>query len=486
MPPIDVQNFILPELPIRESEGLVRLNQTMQQNKEFDYQKQRQAEADQWRKLHLVRELTDLSKYQTSSDVANAVGNKKAAEILQKYSTSNLPPEQLQYEIAREMNGITTGMQSLKTELDQKDEQLKLLKQNIPDLDISKLERDYRADILDRRMQGENFVNPIEVKPSEFNIGDPYFLSRYTMGNKNLTNSIINPQGTEQETVLVGKQGDYTKFEGKIPFWMKRNYDPSKFNSEGFYSGKELPSLSIKSSVLPPESLPSSNGKPFEIIDEDVYRKFTGDTKGHLELIADARKLFPGYDNFNQQEKEYAERNTLFRNIKSLDQNQLHPTFSTKPARTNIYNNNSKDKTNQPLDLSNYNKDGDFYDVTELAQGINVNRIGASSLGASKVLYNPKTKMVSYEDVKGNKKQKSFSQFRQDIATINTGVDLSFIDRLGISGGGSGQQSTPKQDSPKSAQQYSSVTSGTYNGKKVQIGQKNGKWYNIQTGEEIK
>lgn len=33
---------------------------------------------------------------------------------------------------------------------------------------------------------------------------------------------------------------------------------------------------------------------------------------------------------------------------------------------------------------------------------------------------------------------------------------------------------------------YSNVTQGTYNGKKVTIGQKNGKWYDIKTGQELK
>ena len=48
------------------------------------------------------------------------------------------------------------------------------------------------------------------------------------------------------------------------------------------------------------------------------------------------------------------------------------------------------------------------------------------------------------------------------------------------------QRTREMLNQPKTEQKYESITTGTYNGKKVQIGMKNGKWYNIETGEEIK
>jgi hypothetical protein len=302
---------------------------------------QRQQEQDEWKKLNLIQDLTDISKLQTGSDVANAIGNSQVSKIFQKYTqeASKLSPAQLQASLSKDMSGLINSMQGVKTELETADEQLKALKQNFPDLDMSRLAKDSRADILNRRLKSDTeFFNPLEVKPSEINLGDPEHLSRYATGNKNLISSIVEPKGAEAETVLMGKQGDYTKFEGKLPFWKTPTYDRGKFNPEGFYTGREIPSFKVKSSVIPTDAIPSSKGKPFEVVEKDVYERFAQDGKANLELISATRKMFPDYDKFNSTEKEYAKRNVLLNQLKSYDQSQLHPTSNVRPVvnRTNI------------------------------------------------------------------------------------------------------------------------------------------------------
>lgn len=326
--------------PSRVGNALSEVNRNRQYDREWNYRLGQEQQAEDWKKANLIQDLTDLSKYQTGSDIANSIGNQQANNILQKYSEAakNLSFTELQAKIQQEMSGLKTGLGGLQTELDLSDAQLKALKQQYPDLDYSRLAREYRGDILERRLQGNNFKNPLEVGPTErMRLDDPEFLSQYLTSNKELMNEIINPSGAENESVLVGKQGDYTKFEGKLDYFKEPTYDRAKFDKEGFYSGKEMPSFKVKGHALPSDAMPSSNGKPFMVIDESVYNRFLQNDKTKLGIIKAAREVFPNYDSFNRQEKEYAQRNVLYRMANDLNQSQLHPTFSTKPPRTTVH-----------------------------------------------------------------------------------------------------------------------------------------------------
>jgi hypothetical protein len=164
-------------------------------------------------------------------------------------------------------------------------------------------------------------------------------MSKYVTGNKGLSTAIINPQGAETLKVFTGNPRAYTEYSAKVPFWKKENFDRSK-TSDGFYNGHGEPQLEIKASAIPSSALPSSNGKPFMVMDEDVYDRFSQDEGMNLELISATREKYKNYDNFNPQEKELAKRNVLYDKISSLDQSQYYPT-DVKAApithnRTNI------------------------------------------------------------------------------------------------------------------------------------------------------
>jgi ribosomal protein L32E len=295
---------------------------------DWQYRRQREDEMNEWRKMNLIGDLTDLSKHQTGSDVANAIGDKQAAAILQKYTAlaKTMSPSELQAKVHGEMRNTISGMDALKNEMNMSDEQLKMMKQQYPDLDYSSMLKDYRKEILNRRLaHDEKFVNPIEVTPSAFRIDDPEFLSNYVTGNKRISESITNPKGLDPTDVFVGNHNQYTKFSAKVPFWRKPNFSDEQMK-DGFLKSKENPKLNFKTSTIPTESIPSSSGKPFEVVDSDVYKKFSDDAGTQLELIAAAKKSFPNYDKFNATEKEYAQRNELARMLKSLDQNDFHPT----------------------------------------------------------------------------------------------------------------------------------------------------------------
>lgn len=297
---------------------------------------QQKAEQDEWKKLNLIQDLTDISKHQTGSDVANAIGNTQVSKILQKYTqgAAGMSPAQLQFEITKEMGSVVNAMDGVKQELELADEELKAIKQNFPDLDIAQMAKIKRADVLKRRLKSDSeFLNPLEVKPSELNFADPEELSKYSTGNKNIVSSIVDPKGTEPVSVLMGKQGDYTKFEGKQPFWKKSNVDPAKINAEGFYTGRQIPAFEYKQTTIP-----ISNTESLDVADEDSYNRFAQDGKANLELINATRKAYPNYDNLSARDKNIYKRKVLLDQFKAYDQSQLHPTSNVRPTVSNTRN----------------------------------------------------------------------------------------------------------------------------------------------------
>lgn len=316
----------------RQGENLAQLQLRQQ---EMALRKAERDEAQLYRKMQTIQELTDLSKYQTASDVANAVGNQTANEIKAKYinlaklGQAGLPD--IMEGITKDINATTQGMNALKAEHDQFDKGIQVLKQQYPDLNVTGLIKDYRQDVINRRLkEGSEFVNPLEVGQSEFvnNLANPRFLSKYKMGNKALREAIINPKGVEEVKVFTGTPVENMRYEAKVPFWKKPSYAPEQVVG-GFLPKGVQPTLEMRATQLPAEALPAAKGK-FNIVDEDVYRTFAQDQNSYMDLINATRVKYPQYDTFSPQEQQYAERNALYDQLKSLDQTNFIPAQSTR------------------------------------------------------------------------------------------------------------------------------------------------------------
>jgi hypothetical protein len=461
------------------------------------YRRQKDAEADQWRKLNLIQDLTNLDKHQTGSDVANAVGHQQASQILQKYTqlAPGMSPNELMAKVQQEMSGLISGMDAMKNELEISDEQLKLLKANFPGLDVARLAKDSRTDIIGRRLQNNQFVNPLSVTQSQIDYSNPEFLADYMVGNKAISDEIINAKGAEDVSVLMGKQGDFTTFKGRLPYWKTFGHDPTKVNSEGFYTGTDMPSFKMKESTLSSNSLPSSNGVPFKMVETDVFKRISQDKTMGLELIAATKKQFPTYATFTPEEKEYAQRNVLHGIISSLDQSQMHPVSNTRPqiTRINNYNGSSKKEATE-WDLTEYNVvpdngNGEGRDITQPFSGFKVTAINGETMLAKKVVFHPSTKKFTVteylgRDADGNligetTKTISAKTFRQNIENMNPGADMKNFDALVNKNKGANSQ---PQSTSTSQKTYS------YNGKTVTRDQveKAAKQSNMTVDEYVK
>jgi len=314
---------------------------------------QQQDEMDLYRKTKMIQDLTDLSKHQTGSDVANAIGNEKVAELINKYTANvrNMSYPDLLSGITKDMSAIVSSLDALKNELDVSDKAVMQLKQQFPELDASQVARDLRTDALQRRIgNGNTFINPLEVPPSQVaaQLADPEFLSRYIRGNKSLVDEITNPRGMEEAKVFTGTPMENVRFEAKMPYWKQPTFKAEEVVG-GFLPKGKTPSLKIKSEVIPAEALPSSGNRPFTVIDSEVYKRFSQDPTKNLELIQSTRQAFPNYDNFNREEKELAKRHVLYNTIEALDKSDFIPAASTRApvsnTRINVGGGGSKNQT---------------------------------------------------------------------------------------------------------------------------------------------
>jgi len=312
-----------------------RYKQQMAMRKqEIDYRHQKDKESDDWKKLGLIQELTNTDKYQTGEATADAIGNQKAAEVLQKYTAAagSMSPMELQAKISQDMQKTALGMGGLKDELTQSDKNINALKQLYPSINTSRLRAEHRKEILSRRLKDDtDFQNPLDINPSAFKLDDPDFLSYFTEGSKGLTDAIKNPKYSEKVKLAMGSPSSYTTLEGNLPYYRKLNYDPKSEVVGGFYKGKKQPSMDLMSSKA------KFRDKEIEVLDDQPFSIL--EESHPLEIRSAARQKYPDYDMMSSAEKEVIKREVALDVIKSIDKSGFDFGTATKPPHysTNNY-----------------------------------------------------------------------------------------------------------------------------------------------------
>lgn len=331
--PLDIRGFEVPETPYRVSDVPYRVTEMEMQKHRYDYQLQKEKEADQWKKLGLIQDLTDLSKHQTGSDVANAIGNQKATDVFQKYvaQAGTMSPNELAANIQKDMTGLVTSMDGIKTELTNADHQMAQIKQAYPDIDVANLTRDFRADVLNRHMKGANeFYNPLEIEPTQFDLSNPSFLGSYLKSTRKLDDAISNPKGLDPMTVASGDPYTNVQYQAKVPFWSQPNFDETK-KKNGFLPKGFTPQLSPKFEDMPSDFLPALKNNPRKMVSADVHKQFYDEYP--LEIEKGTRDMFgEHYDKMDAHEKEIAQRDFLATKISALDKNNFSYKTSETPS----------------------------------------------------------------------------------------------------------------------------------------------------------
>lgn len=320
--PANVQDFIIEPPAVRESAGLIRLQDQLNQNRAFDMQEKQKAEQDEWRKIALIRDLTDLSQYQTGSDVANEIGNRQAARVLQKYTAEakNMSPSELLSKIQSEMSGVTSGMAGLKSEMAMSDQQLALLKQKFPELDMAALAKKVREDAITRRLKGdESFANPMEIQPSQIQLDNPEFLSDYVISDKTLQEAITNPKGLEDVGVATGNIIENMEFKGKKSPWKQENFTKEMLEKGGGFLPKGfVPELKTMEEPISTDILKGAKGEQLMGVPNNVLDQFLSNDNYKMQLLSNTKRKFPNYKDLTPEQKEAAASNTL-RGMLDLD-----------------------------------------------------------------------------------------------------------------------------------------------------------------------
>ena len=314
-------------------QGLAMQDRRDERKYEIDYRNQRNREADDWRKLNLIRDLTDLDKYQTGEAAADAIGNQSAADVLQRYTAmaSTLSPSELQGRITQDMQKTIGGMQAMKGELVQSDKDINSLKQLYPGINTAKLRQEHRKEILGRRLKGDtDFENPLDVNPSSFQLNNPDFLSYFVDDPKKLfTESIRNPKFTEKGVAAaIGSPNQATVMEGDLPFFRKLNYDPKTDIKDGFLKKGINPQMDI---IKEPTTF---RGNQIEVLGKEPFSIF--EENNPLELRSLARQKYPDYDLMSDAEKETARREVALDNVRAIDKSGFSFKSTTKPPHYSV------------------------------------------------------------------------------------------------------------------------------------------------------
>jgi hypothetical protein len=297
-------------------------------------------EAQMYRKMQTIQDLSDLSKYRTTSDVANAIGDKSAQDLRAKYiqkAQEGANPSDIMAEMGRDVSSVAQGMQAFKTESEMIEKRLADINKDLPNLDYGRAISDYRKEALGRRIKGSEFINPLEVPPSNFatQLENPDFLSIYARGGKTLTEAIQAPKGLEKSSIFVGTPMENVRYDAQLPFWKRPTFKPEEAPG-GFLPKGVIPKLELKADVLPAEAIKGSAKVPFKVIDEEVFNTFTQNPAVNIELIQATRQQYPQYDTFNQVEKNYAKRNVLYNKLSEIDQSDFSAAASTRAPITNV------------------------------------------------------------------------------------------------------------------------------------------------------
>lgn len=320
----------------RQGENLAQMQMRQQEMAE---RKAERDEAQMYRKMQTIQELSDLSKYQTANDVANAIGNQRANEIKNKYiqlaREGKVELADIMEGVNKEISSTTEGMNALKLEHENFENELKNMKQLIPKLDAPRLLRDYRKDVINRRIDGTAFKNPLEVQQSDFaaNLLDPDNLSDYLTDISDLEKQIVSPKSVKEMNLAVGSSRDFVPFEGKIPFFAEAVLP------EGYKEGDYLPKGFVPSTRVMSETVPEIKqitGADFRVVPDEVYKNFADDPIGKTTVIALTKQKFPEYKTFTPVEKYNAQKNALYDYINEKNVSGFTSKERKVKAETNV------------------------------------------------------------------------------------------------------------------------------------------------------
>ena len=184
-------------------EAMRMAQQDKQFNAQLSQQKEKDADAEKYKKLKIIDDATDPTKYQSSSQKANSLATKQLLDLRNKYAgKTNIPVDQLYLELQQELTPIAHGYSSYKGNLVQQEELAKQAVKANPNLDLEKVLSDLQKEVDDEYLS----YNPDgTVAFNQAKIGT----------ESDALNRILKPENAWKYSKGISPVVDYVKKEGK-------------------------------------------------------------------------------------------------------------------------------------------------------------------------------------------------------------------------------------------------------------------------------
>ena len=216
--------------PLQSTEAQQAAAQYYQRDKEqanqLKYQREKENEAEKYRKLKMIDDATDPSKYQSSAQKANSLATQQLLALRNEYAgKTNLPPEQLYLELQQKLTPVAQGYGSYKQALDEQEALAKKAAEVNPNLDVQKilsdLQTEFDNDYLATNPDGTTSFNQAKIGTKSDaldRILRPENAWKYSKGSKGLMDA-LKKGGEKGELFSQAPDKTQINYTTNVPFW---------------------------------------------------------------------------------------------------------------------------------------------------------------------------------------------------------------------------------------------------------------------------
>lgn len=219
-----------PTIPVQPQDAQLAAANYYQRDKELaaqmGQQKGKDADADKWKKLKMIDDATDPSKYQSSTQKANSLATQQILALRNEYAgKTDLPPDQLYLELQQKLSPVAQGYNSYKGNLAGQEELAKEAVKVNPNLDLEKVLTDLQKEVdneyLITNPDGTINFNQAKIGTQSKaldNILKPENAWKYSKGSKGLMD-ILKKGGEKGELFSQATDGTQINYTTNVPFW---------------------------------------------------------------------------------------------------------------------------------------------------------------------------------------------------------------------------------------------------------------------------
>ena len=199
-------------------------------------QKQKEEDADKWRRIKLIEDATNPADYKSASVKANDLAIQKLYEIRNKYSDpkNKMPIDELYSSMQKDLMPVAQGYSTYKSNLLAQEELAKEAVKENPNLNLQKLLVDLQKsvddDLLVQDEKGGTSFNPVKIGTQNDYLSK--LLSKdnawkYSQGADELLKIIREGKGTPKEFFSQAKDKSQINWSANVPFYGKLNVEPN-------------------------------------------------------------------------------------------------------------------------------------------------------------------------------------------------------------------------------------------------------------------